>query len=434
MAAAQTQQVNSQQANMMARNAILASAKDMWLPIYNTLPVGAIPGQVINVPLRNVGLIKRLLIEITGTVNLIDSGAGGASTMNLTEFGFANLLSNVQLTDLNNQQRINTTGWHLHFLASARRQAAFGAAYYSSDMRINSAANGVLAVLAVGADGLGTSVTGQGAAFGVNHGDVRVLSAAAPGTTRPFRFFYEIPVAYGDYDLRGAIYANVVNATMNLQFTFNPTPFTNGPLAPAGGSVDTTNAIYAVTRAGTWVSNTLAVTGLTVYQNFLDQLPMTQNGPVLPLMDLSHAYMLQMTAFGGLTAGQDYPLPYANFRQFLSTTIVIDDSTATTFLSGIGGIPGTNVNFFALETANFTNLFRVDPFTAKLWEREIINNELPRGAYYFDSRRQPVITTQQGNTQLIVNLNAAGATSQILAGWEMLALIGQVTQAGSLPG
>jgi hypothetical protein len=428
--AAPQQQVNSQQANMMARNAILAAAKDMWLPIYTTLPVGAIAGQVINVPVRNVGLIKRFVIEITGHVNLIDSGAAGTSTMTLTEFGLANLLSNIQLTDLNNQQRINTSGWHLHFLASARRQAAFGAAFYSSDVRISGAA---AATVMVDEWGRLTTQTGQGPHFDVNDAPNAVASVAAAVTTNTFRFFYEVPVAYGDYDLRGAIYANVVNATMNLQMTFNPAAFTNGPLAPAVGSADTTNAVYAVTRGVTWVSNTITIDAFTVYQNFLDQLPMTQNGPVLPLLDLSHAYMLQLTAFSGMTAGQDFPLPYANFRQFLSTTIVIDDSTATTFLSGIGGIAGSNVNFFALETANFTNLFRVDAFMAKLWEREIMNTELPRGTYYFDSRRQPVITTQQGNTQLIVNLNAAGATSSILAAWEMLALIGQVTQAGSLP-
>jgi len=416
------QQVNNQQANMMARNAILAAAKDMWLPIYNTVPVGAVPGQVINIPVRNVGLIKRFLIEVTGTINLID--AGGGSTLTLTEYGMANLFSNIQLTDLNNQQRINTTGWHLHFLASARRQAAFAAAFYSSDARLSGAAG---ATILVNEAGTLTSVHGQGAHFNVNIADNSIVGAGAGGTTRPFRWFYEVPVAYGDYDLRGAIYANVVNATMNLQVTFNPNPFVAGAL----GAVDTMSNIYALNPAVGFVSNTLAVTGFTVYQNFLDQLPMTQNGPVLPLLDLSHAYMLQMTSFSGMTAAQDFPIPYANFRQFLSTIIAIDDSA--TFLTGAGGVPGANVNFFALETANFTNLFRVDAFTAKVWEREIMNTELPRGTYYFDSRRQPIITTQQGNTQLIVNLTAAGATSQISTGWEMLALIGQVTQAGSLP-
>lgn len=416
-------QVTQAQANQMARNAILASAKDMWLPIYTAVPVGAIPGQVINIPLRNVGLIKRLLVEVTGTVTLVD--AGGGSSLTLTEFGFANLFSNVQLTDLNNQQRINTTGWHLHFIASARRQAAFGAAFYSSDARMSGAAG---ATIMVNESGTLTSVTGQGAHFGVNVAPNVIVGAAAPGTAAAFRHFVEIPVAYGDYDLRGAIYANVVNATMNLQVTFNPTPFVAGAL----GAVDTTNNIYALSPAVGFVSNTLAVTGFTVYQNFLDQLPMTQNGPVLPLTDLAHAYMLQMTAFGGITAAQDYPLPYANFRQFLSTMVVFDDSV--TFLTGGATGPGGNIDFFALETANFTNIFRVDPFTAKLWERQIMNTEFPRGSYYFDSRRQPVITTQQGNTQLIVHPNAAGATSQINVGWEMLALIGQVTQAGSLPG
>jgi len=165
---------------------ILANAVDMWLPIAS----GAIAaiGNTVNVPLRNVGLIKRLVIKITGNI-----AQGAAETQNLTTLGLANVLSNVTFTDLANQQRVNTSGWHLTHLATARRQFAFGAAYTSD------------------------TPFGYGSKF-------KVQSAVAAVTTvQPFTVFYEVPISYGDFDLRGAIYASVVNATMNLAFTINPT-------------------------------------------------------------------------------------------------------------------------------------------------------------------------------------------------------------------
>lgn len=370
--------------NQMARQAILASAIDMWLPIYTQTPTGVIPGQIINIPVRNVGLIKRFVIRIRGTVV-----QGAAETQTLTEFGLANVLSNITFTDLNNQVRVNTAGWHCHYVASARRQAAYGAAF-TNDQAV---------------------LTGIGSNYPV------ISAVAAVTTIQPFTMYYEVPISYGDFDLRGAIYANVVNATMNLQITFNP----NFWLA---SGADPTLGVY---QSSTAQLGTLAITDFRVYQNFLDQLPMTQNGPVLPILDLSHAYMLQNTAFGGLTNGSDNPIPFANFRQFLSTFIVYDNTALNI---------GTDINYFALQSANYTNIFKLDPFTSKLInERQIIADDFPIGMYYFDTRRKPLITTQYGNMQLVVNPSSvAGAGSQFLVGFEMLSLINQVANAGSLPG
>lgn len=373
------------QVNQMARQAILGSAIDMWLPIYTTLPTGTIPGQTINIPVRNVGLIKRFVIRIRGTVV-----QGAAETQTMSTFGLANVLSNITFTDLNNQVRVNTTGWHCHYVATARRQAAFGAAF-TSDQAV---------------------ITGTGNNFPV------ISGTAAVTTIQPFTMYYEVPISYGDFDLRGAIYANVVNATMTLQVTFNPSFFV------ATGA----NNVQAVYRSSTAQLGVLAITDFRVYQNFLDQLPMTQNGPVLPILDLSHAYMLQNTALAGLTNGSDNPIPYANFRQFLSTFVVYDNTGVLN--------AGTDINYFALQSANYTNIFKLDPFTSKLvMEREIIGDDFPLGMYYFDTRRKPLITTQYGNMQLVVNPSTVtGAASQFLVGFEMLSLINQVANAGSLPG
>ena len=217
---------NAQNANIMARNAILSQALDMWLPIYtNTIASGAV-GSVINVPVRNVGLLKRFVVEVSGTW-----AQSSGETQTRTTLGGANLFSNVTFTDLSNQQRINTPGWHLHALATARRQASFG------DSFTNASAAG----------------------YGNNYA---VCTMPSPVTTaQTFRWFYEIPIAYGDYDLRGALYMNVVNATANLQMTINPN-------FAATNAADPTLSVYQSSNTNL---GTLTNVTITVYQNFLEK-------------------------------------------------------------------------------------------------------------------------------------------------------------------
>src|SRR5215469_14072744 len=93
------------QQNLMARQAILASAREMW-QITNTNVVAApIIGVPQNIALRNIGMCKRLILEVNGTV-----AQGAAETQNLTKWGLANVLSQVIVTDLANYNRIQTTG------------------------------------------------------------------------------------------------------------------------------------------------------------------------------------------------------------------------------------------------------------------------------------------------------------------------------------
>jgi hypothetical protein len=383
--AQQQQQVSQEQMNMMARGAVLQQGVDMTQSIYSTTISGDPRGAVINVPIRNVGLIKKLVIEISGNI-----AQSAAETLTRTPFGIANLLSSVNFTDLSNQTRVNTSGWHLHFLASARRQMAYGAAFTND------------APMAMG-------------------NNFNVISAPASVTTvQPFRMFYEVPLAYGDMDLRGAIYANVVNATMNLQFTVNPN-------FVVGTGANPLLAGYISSTAATGVVSNLSI---NVYQNYLDQLPVAKNGPILPLLDLAHAYLINNTVATGLSSGQDFAIPYANFRNFMSTFAIYDNF-------GTASAIGADVNYFSIQSANYTNIQKTDPFMTALMTRNIINDDFPsaagRSTYYFDHRRKPINTIQYGNMQLIMNPNQVQtASSQVLVGYEAIALINMITQAGSL--
>jgi len=376
-----TDQLSAQ--NLAARGAVLARGVNMWQSIASGQIASPLANNVVNIPIRNVGLLKRLVIELSCTIVRTT-----AETLSLTQFGPANFLSNVTLTDLNNNQRINTAGWHLHLLATARRQMAFGAAFANdSPVNIGSVFNVITAPQAVGA------------------------------VSQTIRMYYELPISYGDYDLRGAIFANVVNATMNLQMTINP----NFVVA---STADPTLAVYQSDGA---VLGTVGTVTYSIYQNYLDQLPMTNNGPILPLMDLSTAYLLTNTSAQGLTAGQDFPVPLANFRDFMSVFAVYDNTKVLN--------AGTDVNYVGLQSANYTFLLKYGPFMSALLSRQIIGDDWPKGTYYFDFRNKPVATIQYGNMQLIVNPSAVtDATANLLLGYEMLALINQITNAGSLYG
>jgi hypothetical protein len=368
--------------NQMARDLILSQATDTWLNIATNTVTGTIPGQTFNVPVRNVGFIKRFVIELSGTL-----AQTGTETLTRTTLGAANIISNVTFTDLANNARINSTGWHLHALASARRQGVFGGAFTND------------------------SPTGYGANF-------KVIGAPSPITAgQVWRVFVEVPVTYGDYDLRGGIYANVVNGTMNLAFTINP----NFVVA------NTANPTLAAYQSSSAVLGTHSAVSYTVWQNILDKLPEDKNGgAILPYVDMAQNYLISYSQISTLVLNQDNPSYYANFRQFLSTIALYDNV-------GVLGA-GADVNSFSMQTANYTNIWKFDPYTAKLLERQIIGDDFPLGMYYFDHRKKPIATSQFGNMSLNFNPAAVTAGAVLYTAWEMMAATDQVTNAGSLYG
>lgn len=384
MSAAQRQQVAIAN-NLAARQACIRQGVDMWQSIFqSTFATGA--GTVLNIPLRNVGLVKRLIVRVAMQVQ-----ANGL-TFNLTPFGPSNIFSNITFTDLSNQTRINTAGWHLTMISSAKRRRVWGASATTDTP------------------------------FGFGNNFTSVNASPAQITTNPvvnnvFAFF-EIPFAYTDMDLRGAIYANVTNATFNLQLTVNPSFFVTS-------AQDPTLAVYQSTTGS--AAGLIPNMTVQVYQNYLDQLPIGQNGVILPQLDLSTAYLLNNTPVGGLVANQDNPIPYANFRDFMSTVAIFDNA-------GVLNV-GSDVAFWSIQSANFTNILKLDPFTAALLTRLILEDDPPKGTYYFDHRSKPISTIQYGNMQLILNPSTVTSNaSVVLMGFEALALINMITQAGSLYG
>jgi len=396
MPTAPQQQMSPAQQNYAARNLILRGGQvgntyfppaiDVWQPQNPILPSSPAPGSVLTFYLRNVGLVKRLVVRFKATVT-----AGATTTSTLTKLGLANFISNVTFFDLGNNQRINTTGWHLTALSSAKRRRVFGAAY--------------------------TSDTPLG--YGNNNNRVMFAPATIAATTNSeIDFQLEIPFVKNDTDLRGAIYADVTQATMQVQITLNPNMFVTS-------TADPTLAMYQ--SGGTDLAS---LSGLSVqmYQNYLDQLPRMDNGaPILPNQDIGTAYLLNNTASGLPVANQDNGAAFVNARTYESMAFIYDNN-------GTLNVNGSDLNYIQLQSANFTNILNLDGKMISLMERNIIMDDFPAGMHYLDFRHRPVDTNQFGNMQLVINPTTVGGSGAVfLYGWEAYGIIGLVNQGGSIP-
>ena len=397
MSAAAAPRISPQQLNAMQRGAVLAQAVEMTQQIYtNSFASGAGTQLLINP--RNVGLIKRFIIIVSGAVK----ETGGAVDGTVSPLGWSNILSQITFTDLNNNIRVQTGGWHLSALATARHRKPYAGAL----------------VEAAYSDGAAPVLDDVVQRYGNNFPVIVAPQTVPKGSAgNKFRVMFDLPLAYSDDDLRGALYANVVNAVMQIGITVNPNPFV------AAGADNT----FAVTDGGT-----VALDGnitVTIYQVYLDQLPIGKQGVVLPILDLSTVYELKSTLFSAIVAANDFPIPYANFRDFLSTFAVYNST-------GIDTNPGdgSDINYWALQSANFTNLWKLDPLTAAFNTRQIVGIDMPSAMYYFSHRRKPISTTQYGNMELILNASAAAAGAYCTVGWEDFALVNTLVQAGSLAG
>ncbi len=370
--------VSPAQQNAAARSLVLASSVERIQNVFSQ-SIDSTKQSTINIIPRNVGLIKGFFVDIVA-----DFTVGATTPAALTKLGAANILKQITFVDLQNNTRIQTTGWHIHLVNTARQSAPYGVA-----------------------NALSASPVGYGNNFDV----MSAPAAPAALATGKIKMRYYIPLAYSDFDLRGAVYAGVVNATQNLQLVLNTGAFV--------ASGDATEAVY------TGNSGTIGNVQINVYQHYLDQLPAGNGGPILPMQDLSTIYELKNTTLTSMQAGQDFPIPYSNFRSFLSTFAIWDNGGALN--------AGSDINYWALTSANYTNLFKYGPLESALLSRNRIGVDYPAGVYYFDHRTKPLNTIQYGNLELNLNASSVGTNSKVLVGFEDFAMINVISGAGSLP-
>jgi hypothetical protein len=399
-----TPKLTPQQQDAIATRAILASAVDRVQVVASEQVFPANNPTVLVQPI-NVGLIKRFTIKIQGHI-----ANTGTVPVNLTQFGLANLFAQngIQYTDLNNYLRVNTSGAHLSMLASAKRRRSYGATY--DDNQVNTASNNLSKMLNV-----------PPAEWGCFH----AVPTITAGTSGFFSAYFELPLSYTDDDLRGAIWANVLNAVQQLTLTFNSQPVTADPN-------DQTFAVYS---GAAGAAGNISDVQITVFQEYLDQLPKA-SGPqgltvILPALSLSTVYELKSTVFKNIPVNQEFFIPYANQRSFISTFATFNYDGSST-----GRTLGSDLQYWALLSANSTYIWKMDPLTVTLKSREHLMSDLPTGTYYFPSRRHNIASLQFGNLQLTANTTNQFVTitpnSYINIMWEAFALQNTLASGASL--
>jgi hypothetical protein len=382
-------------ANAMARRALIPGPNTQTVrrmqQIAQYTSANYVAGQQLPIVINPapVGIITRFLVRVTASI-----GQGASETQTRVQHGAAAFFNNVQYVDTSNQTRINCPGWYLNMLSTLRRRRFYGA---SATTDIN-------------------NVMDLGSAFTAGlFAAPSTLTAAPPASGSPnFFAFYEVPLAYGHDDLRGAVLSALINATQSLTLIVNPNFFVT--------STDTVNIAEAAYQSSSTQLGKISYLTVTVYQEYIDQF----GGLALPQIDLGTQYLLQVTGGYLPVANTDLIIPYANFRLFMST--VFRYNNAGTFNVG------SDINYAAIRTANQSDLVHTDPYTLTLLNREHVGQDLPAGYYTFNHRAKPLFTNQFGNLSLVVQASSVtGATSTIAVGYEQLALMNQLPAAGAIP-
>ncbi len=307
------------------------------------------------------GLITSFWIKATATIN----NSSTTTPFTLTNLGLANLFSNITLIDPLNFERINTHPRHLLFVDDLRNRKPAGQDY------------------ALAAYGTGNPASAFG--YGNNYAKVVAPSSIAVSDSATVSLYIRIPLRYDTTTLRGAIFANIINQTMQIQLTANPNALTSGtnPEAVYNGS-----------------SGSISNITLELYQEYLDQLPAAAG---LPMMDLQYIYEFKASQMSSLVSGADNMLAYPSNRTFLSTMLIYNNN-------GVYNA-GSDINWFKIVGANTYQFEFVKPdFLSLLVAREM-GLDLPAGVYYIDTRKQPIATNVSGNISLDINPSNVGSAS-----------------------
>jgi hypothetical protein len=390
------QQLTPEQANALAGRLVLQSALPMFQPMTSqtyTAAAGnlgaATPTVTINPPL--VGLHRGYWVRCDATFVTATVGAA----INRTTFNAANLLSQITFIDSVQNTRIQVPGWYLTMLNTIRNRAIVDSALVID--------TGIESVVRYGA-----TWTGQNSC---------PASIADNTASTVVTFWYYVPLAYNSMDLRGSVLAAVTNAQLQLQLSINATPIVSS-------TADSTLAVFALAGAGTVANARMSAMTIATYIDYLDQLPMGQQGPILPLIDLRTIYELKYTTMTGMVANQDFGYQYPNYKAMLSTIAL--------YFNGTARAGGTDVNYFSLAAANQLNIWKKTPAFLAIEAKAMIGTGLPLGLYYFGSRDRPILTNQYGNMNLNINPITADAGTYLSVGVEMFSTVNDVNISGSL--
>lgn len=368
--AAPNAQITPEQQNQLARNLIFSVAKPIMQQVgTKTFATVAAGSNVYTVNPLQIGFLRRFIVVVTATIT---NASGG--TVTLTPNGADNLLTNITYNDFTGNPRHNCSGRALSYVEAAKYGRIPGAALTSD------------------------SVSGYGSIIASNVAPASLATTVAGTVTRVF----EIPIMVDTgKNMAGGMWLGVNNQSTTLNLTLNTAPGTAG---------DPLSAIYAGSANVTMTNATV-----TVYQDYWNNVPTDKNGnPILPLNDLSTAYMITETN-SGLTfaAGQQSQWNFPTFSKLLGTYFAYVNG-ATTLNAG------TDITAIRLVVSNYSIIKEYSAFSISRVARDVVGSDFPKGQYGVMSRMHPLDVNQYPSLQLQITPTTAASNSYAMITTELL--------------
>jgi hypothetical protein len=374
MNAQQQAQMQAQQ-NHQLRQAFVASG------VRSRKKLGTLtgnPGDTVRQKLFNVGVITKLLIDVTlnvtiGTANAVQSLKGPY-----------NFLSRVRLTDFDGTDRVNLSGWQLFVLNCKRHNTFYGANNENST-----------AVL------------------------VNPNYPVATGA-KAIQFIIEVPVAFDPdnpivelIDMRGAIMAQTAVGEMYLNID------TNASLVSVAGDID---SLFSGAGTTTVVNN--GGFSMVIYQDYiLPQTPPGMNQPPMPFLDLITVYenVGNVKSSDNLAVNTPKIMSYPNARSVVGAFY----SYVTAGSAAMGNITSlqlvANGNNILLDNTERTQMFN---------QRLFLNSDIAPGVFFNNHEEHPIETALFGNIQeYLTPAVVSGGNQYVEYAYESFFLKGQ-----ALPG
>lgn len=356
------QQMSPAAQNQAARNAIFTAAKPILQQIAGTKTFATVAAgaNTLSINPLQVGFLRSFYVEVVGTIT--NTGTG---TLTLTPNGADNLISNVTFNDFTGNPRHNCSGRSLSYVEAAKYRRIPGAAVTSD------------------------SVSGFGSIIASNVAPSTVANAG----TATVRRIFEVPIMVDNgRNMAGGLWLGVNNQSTLLNITLNTAAVT-------ATSADPLLAVYQ------GASGTLTNVTVTVYQEYWNNVPVYQSGPMagqpmLPTQDLSTAYMITETNTGlTFSAGNTAYWNYPTFSKILGTYFTYDNNLALN--------AGTDINSISLQVSNYTIIRQFDPYTLDRIARNVCTASYPKGTYPIFSRMHNLDVSQYPSLQLAINPSTA---------------------------
>jgi hypothetical protein len=292
------------------------------------------------------GIQQYFVLRVFGSC----TNSHASQVANITDFGAANLLQRIEVTDTAGTLRHSgVSGKALELLAYARQYDVVGGAVVED--------------------------ANYGIKLGAGGSDVMPATIAAAGGTASFSHTFIIPFAVSAVDQRGAMATILQQGQQTLKLRFP----TKAEAFVAVGA----NPLNAMYTGGTVAYTALGYELVTVTKD--RNLPAFNDLPIEVFADI---YQLWEGAETGLVAGSDKLYQLNHGRQHQNAFIIFDNGGTFNY--------ETDVDSLSVIYAGSQDAKRASPYIHNMFAKNTLNRGLPPATYYFNWRQHPMVTSEKG--------------------------------------